>query len=73
MRSFGYKYYLIGANARGYMLPHSKIVYALAKAKVYVTDGTVLRMDDMITPNFVPDVDWKLIDLITYINKYGRE
>ena len=59
-------------NAYGYQLSKSKIIYTLATKRVLLSSDTPTRMEDMLKPDFLPETNWKLDDLVSHIiiNKY---
>ena len=55
-------------NSYTYKLKQSKIIYTLANARVFITKAKVVRMDDMLIPDFIPESSWKLPDLVKHIS-----
>ncbi len=55
-------------NQYGHRLKNSNIIYTLSSIRVYLTEESVTRMEDMLTPNYIPSKKWSLSDLVNYIN-----
>lgn len=60
-------------NSYGYRLPHSKILYTLATIRVYLKKEKTMRMEDMITPNYIPNSNWEIRDITSFIEVNSKE
>ena len=54
-------------NSYGYKLKYSKIIYTLASARVNLTETNVVRKEDMLEPDYIPENFLKLSDLVNHL------
>lgn len=53
----------------GYKLPNSKIIYTLAAVRLCITDECPMRNDDMISPDYIPNDELEIDDVIKFITE----
>lgn len=60
-------------NQYGHQLKYSKIIYTLATAKVNISNEQPKKINDMLKPNYIPESDWRISDLLNFITNHEKD